>query len=65
MLEIGLSQAFGGIDPIALIAGFIAAFISGCIACKWMISIVRKGKLIYFAYYCLVAGIATIILSLI
>lgn len=65
MLEIGLSQAFGGIDPIALIAGFIAAFISGCIACKWMISIVRKGKLIYFAYYCLAAGIATIILSLI
>ncbi len=65
ILEIGLSASFGGISPLSLIVGFLAAFISGCIACKWMISIVRKGKLIYFAYYCLAAGIATIVLSLI
>lgn len=65
MLEIGISQSFGGISPVSLAVGFIAAFISGCIACKWMISIVRKGKLIYFAYYCLIAGVATIVLSLI
>ena len=64
MAKVGISEAFGGISPLALIVGFITAFISGCIACKWMISIVRKGKLIYFAYYCLVAGIATIIISL-
>ena len=49
---------------MALVAGFVAAFVSGCVACKWMISIVRKGKLIYFAYYCLAAGIATIVISL-
>ena len=36
----------------ALIAGFLAAFISGCIACKWMINIVKKGKLVYFGIYC-------------
>ena len=41
----------------ALIAGFMAAFVSGCIACKWMISIVRKSNLIYFAIYCAVIGI--------
>ena len=41
----------------AMIAGFLAAFVSGCIACKWMISIVRKSNLIYFAIYCAVIGI--------
>lgn len=64
MMEIGVSEAFGGISPIALIVGFLAAFISGCIACKWMISIVRRGKLIYFAYYCLAAGIVAIAMSI-
>jgi len=39
-----------------LIIGFIAAFISGLFACKWMLSLVRKGKLWYFAVYCLVIG---------
>ncbi len=50
----------GGIDTVPLIVGFVAAFISGCAACKWMIGIVRKGKLIYFAYYCLIAGVVTL-----
>lgn len=44
-----------------LAIGFIAAFLSGCAACKWMISIVRKGKLIYFGIYCAVAGILTLL----
>lgn len=52
--------------PLAsLIAGFLAAFIFGCIACKWMIEIVKKGKLIYFAYYCAIAGSVAIVYSLI
>jgi len=51
------------ISSTALIAGFLAAFISGCIACKWMINLVRKGKLIYFAIYCAVVGIATILFT--
>ena len=42
--------------------GFIAAFITGCIACKWMVNLVKKGKLIYFAIYCAIVGILTIIL---
>lgn len=46
---------------ISLIAGFLAAFVSGCFACKWMINIVKKGKLIYFAIYCLVVGLATLL----
>jgi undecaprenyl-diphosphatase len=43
-----------------LIAGFLAAFVSGLLACKLMIGIVRKGSLIYFAAYCVVIGLIAI-----
>ncbi|MEJ8764048.1 undecaprenyl-diphosphate phosphatase [Phocaeicola sp. HCN-40430] len=57
------SAAGAEISTLSLIVGFLAAFVSGCIACKWMINIVKKGKLIYFGIYCAIAGILTIILS--
>ena len=44
-----------------LVIGFFASFIVGCIACKWMINIVKKGKLIWFALYCLCAGILCLV----
>ena len=53
------------IPTLSLIIGFVTAFIFGCIACKRMINIVRKGKLIYFAIYCALAGAVAIITSLI
>ena len=43
----------------------IAAFVSGFLACNWMIGLVKRGKLIYFAVYCLAVGIASILYSLI
>ena len=46
---------------IILAIGFLAAFLSGCAACKWMISLVRKGKLIWFGLYCAVVGILTLL----
>ncbi len=52
------------IEPLSLIIGFLAAFISGFFACKWMISIVRKGKLTFFAAYCFIVGLIAIIASL-
>ena len=55
---------FGDVSAIALVVGFVAAFVSGCMACKWMINIVKKGKLIYFGIYCAIAGAVTIICSL-
>lgn len=55
---------FGDVSTIALVVGFVAAFVSGCMACKWMINIVKKGKLIYFGIYCAIAGTVTIICSL-
>jgi undecaprenyl-diphosphatase len=65
IIKEGVAASFGGISILSLIIGFMAAFISGCIACKWMISIVRKGKLIYFAYYCLAVGLFTLVYSFI
>ena len=56
-------EAFGGIDALPLAVGFLAAFMSGCLACKWMINIVKKGKLIYFAIYCAIAGIFALLIS--
>lgn len=50
---------------LPLTVGFLAAFISGCVACKWMIGIVKKGKLIYFAYYCAIAGVISLIYGLV
>ena len=58
-------EAFGGIEALPLTVGFIAAFVSGCLACKWMINIVKKGKLIYFGIYCAIAGAVTLICSMI
>ena len=44
-----------------LLAGFIAAFVSGLLACQWMISLVRNSKLKYFAYYCFAVGLMAIV----
>ena len=57
-------EAFGDISVLPLVVGFIAAFVSGCLACKWMINIVKKGKLLYFGIYCAIAGAVTIVCSL-
>lgn len=54
-------EAFGTTDTLPLVVGFAAAFISGCLACKWMIDIVKRGKLVWFAAYCAVAGAAVLI----
>jgi len=51
-------------EAIPLIVGFMAAFISGLLACRWMINIVRKGKLLYFGLYCFLVGSIAIIAGL-
>lgn len=63
--EVGVSQAMAGISTLSLAVGFIAAFVCGCLACQWMVNLVKKGKLIWFAAYCAIVGLATIILPLI
>lgn len=56
--------AFGSTDAAAVAAGFAAAFVTGCLACKFMIGIVKRGKLIWFAAYCAAAGTISIICNL-
>ena len=51
------------LDITALSVGFFTAFITGLFACTWMISLVKKSKLVYFSLYCFVIGAAAIIWS--
>ena len=44
--------------------GFVAAFVAGLFACTWMISLVKKSKLSYFALYCVIVGLIAIGFSL-
>ena len=48
-----------------LLIGFIAAFFTGLLACKWMIKLVRASKLKYFSYYCFIVALITIIWEII
>jgi len=62
-----MNDSFTGFRPLmktpvsSLLGGFIAAFITGLFACKWMISLVKKSKLKYFAFYCIAVGIISIV----
>ena len=51
-------------ESVAIIAGFIAAFVSGLAACQWMIRLVQKSKLKYFSYYCFAVGIGSVVYSI-
>jgi len=48
---------------VPLVIAFVAAFVSGYVACRWMINIVRKGKLGWFALYCILVGLSLIIFA--
>lgn len=54
-------QGDNGIGVISLLVGFFSSFVVGCIACKWMINLVRKGKLVWFSIYCVIMGIICIL----
>ncbi len=51
------------IPALSIVVGFAAAFIAGCLACRWMISLVKRCKLIYFAIYCLIIGCVALFFS--
>lgn len=55
-------QAAAAVPMPALAVGFLAAFVSGCFACKWMISLVKRCQLIWFAIYCAAVGIIALVL---
>ena len=55
---------FNKSDSLPLLFGFIAAFIVGSFACKWMIKLVKRSKLKYFSLYCMIVGLIIIILNI-
>ena len=62
ILDGGLEQQVLNLTPI--LAGFVAAFFSGYLACQWMIELVKRSQLRYFAYYCSLVGTIAIMTSL-
>lgn len=58
MLEPGYQAQTGA---LCLVIGFAASFIVGCAACAWMLNIVKKGKLWWFAVYCVIMGVICIL----
>lgn len=63
ILDGGLEQEVLSLSPI--LAGFMAAFISGYLACRWMIALVKRSQLRYFAYYCALVGTISLVTSLV
>lgn len=63
ILSLSSSTTENGISIISLLTGFLAAYFSGYLACRWMINLVKKGNLYWFAIYCVVAGIVSIIFA--
>lgn len=59
MLEVSgnsVAPAEAAVPAGVLAIGFVTAFVTGCCACKWMLNLVNKGKLVWFALYCAVMG---------
>lgn len=57
------AESFGGVGALPLVLGFVSAFLSGLFACKVMIALVKKAKLMWFALYCLLVAALIFILS--
>jgi len=49
---------------VSLVIGFLSAFVTGVLACKWMVKLVKKSQLKYFSFYCMIVGLISIIFSL-
>lgn len=64
LLDILRGEVTSTLGIVPMLVGFLAAFLTGCFACRFMINIVRRQKLIYFAVYCLVVGIFAIVYGL-
>ena len=61
LLDILKGDFGGGVEVLPLVAGFVTAFVTGALACKFMLEIVKRGKLIWFAAYCALAGVVAIV----
>lgn len=64
LLELGQLPRGEGMGTVNYLVGFLTAFVSGALACKLMIRLVCRGKLLWFAIYCAIIGICAIIFGL-
>jgi undecaprenyl-diphosphatase len=53
-----------GTSFFIIMIGFVTAFVSGYLACRWMINLVKKGSLLWFALYCILIAVFSILLGL-
>lgn len=63
LLDLLKGEVNGTLGFLPMAVGFVAAFVTGCFACRFMIDIVRRQKLVYFAVYCLLAGAFAVVWS--
>ncbi len=65
LLKLSETATTTTLEVTPLIIGTVAAFLSGLAACSWMLAIVKKGNISWFAIYCLIIGLAAIIYSIV
>ncbi len=58
-----VAEAQAAVGFLPIVVGFLASFLTGCLACKWMLNLVKKGKLVWFSIYCLVVGVLCLVLG--
>lgn len=61
VLDILQGEVVSHLSVTTMVVGFLAAFVSGCAACKWMIDVVKRQKLVWFAIYCALIGLFAIV----
>jgi undecaprenyl-diphosphatase len=64
LLKLLKGEIVSSLEILPAVVGFIAAFVTGCFACRFMIEIVRRQRLVWFALYCAVVGSIAIITSI-
>lgn len=64
LLKLLKGEMTSDLGLVPALVGFIAAFVTGCFACRFMIEIVRRQRLVWFALYCALLGTTTIIVTL-
>ncbi|MCM1110184.1 MAG: undecaprenyl-diphosphate phosphatase [Clostridium sp.] len=57
----GEAVTAASVGTLPLVVGFLASFVVGCLACKWMLNIVKRGKMVWFALYCAIVGILCLV----
>ena len=61
IISVSEQATAGSMDVAPMVIGAVTAFLAGVVACRWMLNIVRRGKIEYFSIYCVIVGITAII----